>query len=186
MHSELWTGDESGSQPYSTEEPCQTRRAVLVPPTFWPGSQPCSLLHCLGQGFSTWVFAVKSVPGSPARVQPETHPCHSCTCISLRGGAHPCPAAWPGAASAAGQPLVVGQGAGSPRQCCLELAPCGGLAMRLQAGSYLARHRCAVIPRTFPSACLSRCISRHGICPPVLLKHPRSAEQGKSFGMTGG
>lgn len=56
MHSELWAGDESGSRAYSTEEPCQTRRVVLRLPTFWPGSQPCSLLHSPGQSFSTRVF----------------------------------------------------------------------------------------------------------------------------------
>lgn len=96
---------------------------------------PCSTL--LDQA-SPPVSAAKSVPGSPARVQPETHPSHSSTCIFLAGD-KPLPRGPAMAVPAAGQPLVVGQGVGSPRQGCLQLAPCSSLAMGPQAGGYLAK-----------------------------------------------
>lgn len=162
--------DQKGSAPPAH---VLARLTALFPaPLSWTG-----FLH-------TGVSAVKSVPGSPAWVQSETHPCHSCTCISLPGGM-PLPRSLARTARAAGQPLAMGQGAGSPRQCCLELAPCGGLAMSLQAGSSLARHWCVVISLTFPPTCLYSCISRHGVCPPVLPKHPAERGAGQELWFAG-
>lgn len=125
MHSELWAGDESGSRAYSTEEPCQTRRVVLRLPTFWPGSQPCSLLHSPGQSFSTRVFLLwnqcqalqlgcspKHTPVTPAPAFPYL-------------GACPCPTAWLGLDGQLGSPWPWDKVQAAPGSAALSWHPVG-------------------------------------------------------------
>jgi len=131
--------------------------ALLPAPLSWTG-----LLH-------VYVSAEKSVPGSPAWVQPEAHPCHSCTCISSAGDSRPCPTA--------GQPLERDGVLAAPGSAARSWPP-------WLSGSPARRQR-GVVPPTFPSTCLSRRISRHSICPPALLKHPVGCRAGALVWLVG-
>lgn len=169
----LWTGKESGSWVYSTEEPCLTREVVFLLPTFWPGSQPCLLLS-LARLLHMDVSALKSVLGSSAQKHtPDTpapaFPYH---------GAWPCPSVWLGLhlhLAALGTWTRWRQ----PPAVLLWAGPHVRTTMRLQAGSDLSgKAQCVVLSLTFPSSCLP-CISRHGVCPSALANHPMECGAGQ-------